>query len=605
MLPDPKTADYPDCRFTAHFVGNSIATGKTCKKELVLSFEGFLDKKILPTNVLKTNDKIKCAIVRFDSVPESISGIQEADNLNLFELESYLVTSFEIISSFSDYSETNLGVVFDDLKNKDQEYISIFDRKINSDMPAEVKQAQETAIKQDLHRINEMLLPYTDEKKNEINSQFLEVWEIEKKKDKQNFNRIEKFVWRNVDTSFYALPESYNIIEDYPTLSQENLNSLIVFKDYLESQGVQLIISIVPVNYDISARAINRDFLNLPDFRTAYLVKQLLENDIEAIYASDIILSKYNMYENPYYYPGDTHPGDLPQDVLSDIVAERLLRFKFERQFAEDAFKVVRCPNTYMWALLRDRSFPKDCDIGNHKPGDFYTFNRIYYQDKEIINETNSPILVLGNSFSNVPQPISWYLCMKSGIGIYHYSIPGTGILSTAFQRIFNSPEKFIKDRKVFVLHLGTTHLLANISIPNLRELDMGANIIENKNLIHKIEVFGNVSIIPEYATQLSNPSIFLTKTDGDCTIIDNVDLGELSSDASSDLYLVLTYCCEGYDNLELRVNGVAYPLTGADHSYMWLKKVISIPQGTKTLNIEVKGKSNSYFAIGDILLYQ
>ena len=78
-----------------------------------------------------------------------------------------------------------------------------------------------------------------------------------------------------------------------------------------------------------------------------------------------------------------------------------------------------------------------------------------------------------------------------------------------------------------------------------------------------------------------------------------------LNVDTSSDSYLVLTYCCETNDHFELDVNGTSYPLTGADHSYLWLKKVMSIPRGTNKLSIKAKGKGNAYIAIGDIKLYQ
>lgn len=605
VLPDPKSTDYPDCRYTARFIGESIINGKSCNKEIVLAIDGFKDKKVLPSNSIKENDKIKCAIIRFDSVPEDFSGIQEADDLNLFELDSYLVTSYERIPSFADYSETNLEIEFSDSLQEKKEYVSIFDKKINPSIPDDLKLAQKATIEQDLKRINEMLLPYTEDKKNEINSSFIAAWNEEKKKDPPNYNRIGKIVWRNMDNSFYSLPESFNIIQDYKLINQENLASLIAFKDYLESQGIQLIVSLVPDSYDISARVINRDFSNLPDFRTAYLVKQLLENGIEAIYSSDILVSKYNLYENPFYYPRDGHPGDLPQDVLSNILSERLSRFKFERQFERNDFKVVRTANTYMAPSLENRTFQSNCDIGNHKPGDPYTVNKIYYREQTIKNETNSPIIVLGNSYSVVPEPISRYLCMKTGIGIYHYSVSGIGVLSTAFQRIFNSPEKYLKDRKAFILALGTLHLLTNVPIPNLRDLDLGALVIQNQESIIDFEIKGGETKVPNFAVQLSNPSIFKTDRDGFCSILKDANIVVPSFDESKQHFLVFTYCCESNDKFELEVNDKSFPLSGNDQSYIWTKKVVPIPNGTHVINVSAHGRENSFFAVGGIQLYQ
>ena len=48
-LPDPKTSDYPNCRFTAHFNGNSIKSGEPCPKEMAFIIEGFENFSMLDT----------------------------------------------------------------------------------------------------------------------------------------------------------------------------------------------------------------------------------------------------------------------------------------------------------------------------------------------------------------------------------------------------------------------------------------------------------------------------------------------------------------------------------------------------------------------------
>ena len=157
-LPEPQTTDYPDCRYTAQFIGNSIISGSPCNKEVVLSVDGFIDKKVLPSNKLKPKDKIKCAIVPFDSVPEELSGTQEADTLSLFELDSYLLLSYRTISSFGDYSETNLGVAFKDDDSVKKEYVSIFKKQINPSLSEEEKNDQKNSIAKDLKKIEQMLI---------------------------------------------------------------------------------------------------------------------------------------------------------------------------------------------------------------------------------------------------------------------------------------------------------------------------------------------------------------------------------------------------------------------------------------------------------------
>ena len=611
-LPDPETTDYPDCRYTVHFVGNSIVSGNSINKEIVLSVDGFKNKQVLPSNKLKKGDKIKCAVVRFDAVPETMSGIQEADDLTLFDLDSYLLTTYETVSSFSDYSETSLGIDFSDFKREKKEYISIFDRKINPDLSSDLKYAQQKAVKDDLDRINALLQPYTEERKKELNSEFKKEWETEKKKDRPGYNRIDypgtalgTRVWRNVDNSFYALPESYEIIqEEYSGISQENLKSLVAFKDFLEANGIQLILSIVPDFYDISARVIMRKYHDLPDFKTVYLVKQLLENNIEAIYASDAIIANYNKYENAFFYPQDPHPGDLIQDILSSILAERISRFKFPRQMQKEDFQIVRRPNPILNVALKNRSYPSNCDIGDHQPGDPYLTHTILYKNQSLKSAPDSPVFLLGNSFSYTPEHISHYLSMKSGIDIYHYSIAGFGVLSSAFQRFFNNPESFLKNRKVFILSLGAIHFLSNIAIPNMKELDLEVRVIQNKQKMRDFELSGNDQTLPKMAMQLSNPTIFKTDTNGFSTILADADIAS-AINMTDESYLVITYCCETNDCFKLDINGSICSLTGSDHVYLWSKKVIPVPKGTKQITIKAKGNKNAFIAIESIQIYQ
>ncbi len=194
---------------------------------------------------------------------------------------------------------------------------------------------------------------------------------------------------------------------------------------------------------------------------------------------------------------------------------------------------------------------------------------------------------------------------MKTGIGIYHYSVPGIGVLSTAFQRIFNSPEKYLKDRRVFILALGTIHLLNNAPIPNLRDLDLGAIVIQNLKPIKEFEINGNGTKIPGFAVQLSNPSIYGTDTDGNCIILKDENIATSSFDESKEHYLVFTYCCETSNHFELQINESTYPLSGNEASYIWIKKVVPIPNGTNVLNVSVKARKNSFIAIAGIQLYQ
>lgn len=604
-LPDPRNTDYPDCRYTAQFVGNSIVSGAPCNREIVLSIDGFVGKKVLFSNGLKENDKIKCGIIPFDSVPENLSSTEVADSLFLYNLDSYLLVSYKSIKAFTDYTEVNLGARFkDDDVNK--KYISIFKRHFNPELSKEEKDSQKRVIAKDLRKIEGLLKPYSGEKIKDINTEFRKAWEKEKRKDPPGINRARRIVWRNMGKAFYALPESHTIIGNYPVISQSNIEALVALRDYLETQGIQLIVSLVPDYFDISARVINPEFADLPDFRTANIVKQLLEKGIETIYASDIIVRNYNKYEIPFFYPFDSHPGDLPQDILSSLLTERIGRFKFPRQYEEKDFQIVR-GNFVPWMKLSNQTFPKNCDIGSHKPGDYYPFNRILYKSKEINKDKNSKVLVLGNSASVCPNHVSDYLCMKSGMGIDHRSVAGYGVLLTAIQRIFNNPMLLLKGRKVLILYVATVNLASDITIPNIRELDSGEEIIHNCKLIKEIKINGTEAVIPNFAIQLSDPSVFRTDRNGSYSIIRETDKLTSGLDLTKDGFLIVDYCCDSISPLQFVVNESSYPLSGVgvDHTAIWFRKVIPIPYNGKPFSLKVVGKPNTLFVIGKIQIYQ
>ena len=607
-LPDPRQTDYPDCRYTARFEGHSILEGLPCNKEIVLSIDGFIDKKTLPSNELKEGDKLKCAIVRFDMLPDEMARIQEADDLALFGLDSYLLISYETVASFADALGDAPVVEFSDSSETKQDYVSIFDRKLNPEMQTVLKQNQKDAIEQDRRAIDQKLSGYSEEKKQMLNQRFLEVWDKEKSKDQPEVNRARGCVWRNMNGSFYALPEEFMLIEDYPLVEQHNIEALIAFKDYLETQGIQLLVSLVPDYYDIAARVINEEFRNVPDFRAAIIAKQLLDNGIEATYISDEIIHDYNKYPFAFLYPIDAHPGDISQDVSCRLVAEKISRFRFPRQMEDKDFSIKQMSFSYMQPP-NNYLYPPDCDIGNNVAGETYLCNKILYQDKEIGRDyTDSPVFVLSNSFADTPSGTAFsdYLSMKTGIRNHTYVVTGNAVLSTAFQRIFAHPEKYLKDKKILILHLGVRHLLG-ANILNFRELDALKQIENNLKLLKTEKVNGNENSIPAFAVKLSNPSVFEIGEAGKATILDLATTGlDADYDKTKSLHVVVNYCCRTEDKLSLSCNATTKHLSGTYSSYGALSQVFfSVPPETKQITVDVLGKPGALIAIQSVQLYQ
>ena len=205
-LPDPTRSDYPDCRYTAHFFGNSILSGEPCPRELNLIVEGFSGYAALPSNDLKQGDRIRCAIVPFDDLKEEYQSTQQADDLSLYSLESYYVLEVDTIDSFADPGPfPSSGILFSDSSYHGIErYVSVFDRKINPPVSPEVAEAQKASIRDDLKKMNDLLDGYDENRIRSVDRAFEDAWRNECAKDAGGRNRVGNIVWRDMGGSFWA-----------------------------------------------------------------------------------------------------------------------------------------------------------------------------------------------------------------------------------------------------------------------------------------------------------------------------------------------------------------------------------------------------------------
>lgn len=160
---------------------------------------------------------------------------------------------------------------------------------------------------------------------------------------------------------------------------------------------MQLIVSLVPDMYSIAARVINPEFRDVPDYRTAIFVRQLSAAGIETIYASDNIIAEHAKYPWAFFYPPNGHPSDTCQDVLASLMAERLERYHLPKNLDPAKFSFVQRPNCYGGNLAY--LFPENCDIGTNRAQTGYSNICVLYNGGEVWMASDSPILILGNSF--------------------------------------------------------------------------------------------------------------------------------------------------------------------------------------------------------------
>lgn len=102
FLPDLEESESPDYFFAATLKVNSIRYGVPTPQNIKLIIPGFYDRKDTKLAALWEGDKLKLAIVPYDSLPEDKKSIPVADELpeESKALKSYFVVGAEIIPAF-------------------------------------------------------------------------------------------------------------------------------------------------------------------------------------------------------------------------------------------------------------------------------------------------------------------------------------------------------------------------------------------------------------------------------------------------------------------------------------------------------------------------
>ncbi|MFA6816069.1 MAG: hypothetical protein WCS73_07225 [Lentisphaeria bacterium] len=629
-LPDPKESDYPNCRYTAHFKGNSIIVGDQCKKELSLIMEGFKDYHVLDSNSLQVGDKVRCVIIPYENLSDKEKVTQQVDDLALFNLDNYYVKSVVKIKNFKNTNNCYSGLTFLDSLSS---YTSIFERHINPPIAKELAVCQKKAIANDLKKMDVLLSDFKL-KKDELNQQFDAAWKKNKAKDPHGYNRVyqkkKDYVWRNINGSFWSLPVNYTFIKDIQYLPKEKLAALRSLKKVLENNGVQLIVSFVPDLFDISARVMNPEFRKVPDFQTAIIVKQLSEIGIEAIYASDEMIQNYSKYPWTFFYPRNGHPSDNCQDVMATLVAKRLGRYHLPKNL--DFKKLSFIQSSHIYKKYKRYFFPEDCDIGKNKANTSYNCLSVSYAGKRNLIDENSEILILGNSYIRTPMTNLYpsfpsVLASKILYKPYYYMILGNGPMIAIIQNIFAKPEKYLKGRKVVVLQMGIKHALTSLYWNDLQVMDNYQKIVvgkknivifdkpnkdiqyfnQKKDFEKKLKEFFPFQIGDE-ERDLKNWKKFPNKREFICktTAVTNIATIKLENIDFLKQVICIIPTIIYNNNAVLTVNGHHENIPLYYMTLRWQNIVYQLPAGTTTLHITAKpDKKNTFFAIRNIMIYQ
>ena len=126
QFPEPSKSDYPNCLYSVEMEGKHIQKGPPVPRRLLLLLPAFTDYKPAPASNLKPGDKLRVSMLPFQNGSEKERSTQQADTLELFDLDRFLVRKIEKIRDFQNQDEIS-KIYFSEPKD----YISPYSNPLN------------------------------------------------------------------------------------------------------------------------------------------------------------------------------------------------------------------------------------------------------------------------------------------------------------------------------------------------------------------------------------------------------------------------------------------------------------------------------------------
>lgn len=603
-VPDINKSNYPDCFYTAKISVKQIIDGDSVPQDIQLLIPAFLNKKIHRLSRVMKTGNYKIAIRPFSLASKEEQEIEQVD-----EIESFLHPAYVLIDAVQKgIPELHTSAIPILQSNK---YCSPFDNPINSPLPDKYLEDSENAIKQELSKVT-LILESPDDSIEAINERFQADW-TKKQKEYNDFNAT--VVWAKVGNSFFGLPKQWTLIHDRK-ISEKNIEALKELNNFFRSQGIVLIIQVIPDPWDISALVLNPDYVKYSDRQSATVVRQLLENGIEAQFLSDSILCDSLSYERLFFYPRDYHPGEGAMDIITTRAAERLKSFGnevFPQNLRKELFSFKEQDTGYG----SDYKWPENCDIGAHIAGTNVQTPYIFYDGNRIAPDPASKILVFGNSFIQEPFDKDAYISYLAKKMLYVASSKAMGGVSalTALPNLFLLKYKeYMKDKVVAVLPIGIEHLTnEKYCFTNIKDIDLALKNSE-KTVFSDSLPLDTFSSSPKFPSYFKFSGIhplyqdFILNHTGIRTLYPESPELVLSIPEQSNAKTLSLAAQPSFGiNASLLVNGVLYGLSST-YSPNW--QVINIPlkPDTRTVSIKLNAENNSgipFVFIGNVSLYE
>ena len=452
-----------------------------------------------------------------------------------------------------------------------------------------------------------------------INKAFHAAWS----ERQQEFQTYQGRIWGHIGKGFFTLPPDYTLLPSATEAQNEeyecsdNLAALIALKDFLEVNGVQLIVVMYPNARAVSARVFLPEFAAYPDEKELRITKKLLEHDIEVITLLDRAVKQATDYPFMYFYPIDFHPGEGTGEVAAEAIAEHLQRFAVEFTPNLEATDFARYSENNVYT--ENFTYPAGVDTGPHQAGEIVRIFKTYYRGKPITFDEMSKVLVCGHSFIQTPAYSAFLSSALAGRIRYiphNWQISSVGPYTTIPRRLLVDREKFVRGKRVCVLVFDNYFSISRTITPvNVRAVDCRLQAIHSRAQVHQFDLGQFVAHPLENNEKLQRfvqatgadkkqyPLFQITQPDASIhlktfTIPDKLFVGEQT-------WLLVEFCLSNKQMVEITVGNQT--VASEFHQIpTWQEIFVKLPSGTQDVDIQFAAQMNeALFVIRKVALYR
>lgn len=392
-VPDPHSTPYPDCLIVAEVRVLEKAGDVRVPERLLVALPAYLQRELQPAADLRAGQLCRLQLPADHREKGDLGMLQMADDIGKTDLPLYFTRHLSVepraLAAFptrpAGYFATANSLLTAQLASVRYPWSEKAAAERSAAIAADLEAIKTTLADHggDWEQWDKALRPFHEDLRKKVEGS---PGGKEMLKDRHYFRTL-----RNRD---------YKEVTADP--SRGPLNMITTLHRQLRERGIDLIVVPFPAKEMVNAH----HFSELAPKDGVYSVwrlkftHDLLERGVEVLDLTSVLQENKAGHPWIFYDAADLHPADGAIQIAAAEIANRLRRYDLDKRPEWPGIKYNRVPTI---VTAKD-----DAQLGAVRPGAQYPATQIVAADGsmvEVVEDSRSPVLIIGDSFTAVPGP--------------------------------------------------------------------------------------------------------------------------------------------------------------------------------------------------------